>query len=91
MKTYLHNCFIMFISPVQMLRCFPVNWARCFLAGISRSVMLPLSFAEYFELVGEEKRDAWNSYPKFIISMDELPMDEDGIKQVNIIDFLLSA
>ncbi|WP_373481533.1 ATP-binding protein [Acetobacterium sp.] len=30
-------------------------------------------------------------YPKFIISMDELPMDEDGIKQVNIIDFLLSA
>ncbi|MDK2941255.1 MAG: uncharacterized protein PWP56_768 [Acetobacterium sp.] len=30
-------------------------------------------------------------YPKFIISMDELPMDEDGIKQVNIIDFLLGA
>lgn len=53
--------------------------------------MLPLSFAEYFELVGGEKRDAWNSYPKFIISMDKLPMDEDGIKQVNIIDFLLSA
>jgi len=29
-------------------------------------------------------------YPKFIISMDELPMNEDGIKQVNIVDFLLS-
>ncbi len=28
-------------------------------------------------------------YPKFIISMDEVPMNEDGIKQVNIIDFLL--
>jgi len=28
-------------------------------------------------------------YPKFILSMDELPMGEDGIKQVNIIDFLL--
>ena len=28
-------------------------------------------------------------YPKFIISMDELPMSEDGIKQVNIVDFLL--
>lgn len=28
-------------------------------------------------------------YPKFIISMDELPMDEDGIKQINIVDFLL--
>ncbi len=28
-------------------------------------------------------------YPKFIISMDELPMNEDGIKQVNIVNFLL--
>ncbi len=28
-------------------------------------------------------------YPKFILTMDELPMCEDGIKQVNIIDFLL--
>jgi len=28
-------------------------------------------------------------YPKFILSMDELPMGEDGIKQVNILDFLL--
>ncbi len=27
-------------------------------------------------------------YPKFIISMDEVPMNEDGIKQINIIDFL---
>lgn len=28
-------------------------------------------------------------YPKFIISMDEVPMSDDGIKQMNIIDFLL--
>ena len=28
-------------------------------------------------------------YPKFIISMDEAPMSEDGIKQINIINFLL--
>lgn len=28
-------------------------------------------------------------YPKFIISMDELPMGDEGIKQVNILDFLL--
>lgn len=28
-------------------------------------------------------------YPKFIISMDEVPMNEDGIRQVNIVDFLL--
>ena len=28
-------------------------------------------------------------YPKFILSMDELPMGDEGIKQVNIVDFLL--
>jgi len=28
-------------------------------------------------------------YPKVILSMDELPMGEDGINQVNIVDFLL--
>lgn len=29
-------------------------------------------------------------YPKYIISMDEIPMGEDGIKQLNVLDFLLS-
>lgn len=28
-------------------------------------------------------------YPKYIVTMDEVPMGEDGIKQVNIVDFLL--
>ena len=28
-------------------------------------------------------------YSKFIITMDEIPMIEDGIKQINIVDFLL--
>lgn len=28
-------------------------------------------------------------YSKFIITMDELPMCEDGIRQINVIDFLL--
>ena len=31
-----------------------------------------------------------DSYPKYIISMDEVPLSKDGIKQVNIIDFLLN-
>ena len=31
-----------------------------------------------------------DNYPKYIISMDELPMSEDGIEQINIIDFLLN-
>jgi predicted AAA+ superfamily ATPase len=30
-------------------------------------------------------------YPKFILSMDEIPMGEEGIKQVNIVDFLLGV
>lgn len=30
-------------------------------------------------------------YPKFILTMDEFPMNEDGIKQVNIVDFLLES
>jgi len=29
-------------------------------------------------------------YPKFILTMDELPMSDEGIKQLNIVDFLLS-
>lgn len=28
-------------------------------------------------------------YPKYIISMDEISMSEDGIKQINVVDFLL--
>lgn len=31
-----------------------------------------------------------DNYPKFIITMDEIPIEEDGIKQINIIDFLLN-
>lgn len=30
-----------------------------------------------------------DDYPKYIITMDELPMGEDGIRQINVIDFLL--
>lgn len=28
-------------------------------------------------------------YPKYIISMDEISMSEDGIRQVNVVDFLM--
>lgn len=30
-----------------------------------------------------------DNYPKYIITMDELPMDEEGIKVVNVMDFLM--
>ena len=32
-----------------------------------------------------------DNYPKYILSMDEFPLGEDGINQVNIIDFLLEG
>lgn len=30
-------------------------------------------------------------YPKYILTLDELPMGEDGIKQINLVDFLLEG
>ena len=30
-----------------------------------------------------------DNYPKYVLSMDDLPLSEDGILQQNIIDFLL--
>lgn len=30
-----------------------------------------------------------DNYPKYILSLDELPMNDEGIKQINLIDFLL--
>jgi predicted AAA+ superfamily ATPase len=32
-----------------------------------------------------------DNYPKYVLTMDDLPAGKDGIEQVNIIDFLLSA
>ena len=52
---------------------------------VSASVLDPSTFER--EIAPMRKLS--DHYPKFIISMDELPMSEDGIKQVNIVDFLL--
>lgn len=30
-----------------------------------------------------------NHYPKYIVTMDEVPMEEDGIRQLNVVEFLL--
>lgn len=30
-----------------------------------------------------------DNYPKYIITMDEIPMDEEGIKIINVVDFLM--
>lgn len=31
-----------------------------------------------------------DNYPKYIVTMDEIPMGEDGIRQINIVGFLIS-
>ena len=52
---------------------------------VAASILDPVTFAR--EIAPLKK--VFDHYPKFIISMDELPMSEDGIKQINIVDFLL--
>jgi len=52
---------------------------------VSASIIDPTTFARE---IAPLKKVA-DHYPKYIISMDELPMSNDGINQVNIVDFLL--
>ena len=52
---------------------------------VSASIIDPTTFAREIEPLKKVN----DHYPKFILSMDEIPMSEDGIKQVNIVDFML--
>lgn len=52
---------------------------------VAASVLDPTTFSR--EITPLQK--VTDHYPKFIISMDEISMSENGIKQINIIDFLL--
>lgn len=52
---------------------------------VAASVLDPNTFAR--EIAPLQKIP--DHYTKYIISMDEFPMSENGIKQINIIDFLL--
>jgi len=52
---------------------------------VSASILDPATFERE---IAPLKKVA-DHYPKFILSMDEFPMDDDGIKQINIVDFLL--
>ncbi len=52
---------------------------------VSASILDPNTFAREIEPLKKVN----DHYPKYILSMDEMPMGEDGIKQVNIVDFLL--
>jgi len=52
---------------------------------VAASVLDPVTFAREIEPL-KRIRD---NYPKYIISMDEFPIGENGIEQINVIDFLL--
>lgn len=52
---------------------------------VSASVLDPNTFSR--EITPLKK--IADHYPKYIISMDEISMSEDGIKQINVVDFLL--
>ena len=54
---------------------------------VAASVLDPNTFAREIAPL-KRVRD---NYPKYIITMDELPMEEDGIQVCNVIDFLLNT
>ena len=53
---------------------------------VSATVLDPNTFAREISPLEKIK----DNYPKYIVTMDELPMNKDGIKQINIIDFLMN-
>ena len=52
---------------------------------VAASVMDPMTFDREFGPLLKVK----DHFPKFVLTMDELPSGENGIRQLNIIDFLL--
>jgi predicted AAA+ superfamily ATPase len=54
---------------------------------VSASVLDPSAFEREFDPLKKIN----DHYPKLVLTMDDLPSGVDGIKQVNIIDFLLDA
>ena len=53
---------------------------------VAASVLDPATFEREFEPL----RIIKDHYPKFVLTMDDLPAGQDGIKQINIVDFLLN-
>ena len=54
---------------------------------VSASVLDPATFEREITPL----RRVQDNYPKFIITMDEISSDNEGIRQVNVVDFLLIA
>lgn len=53
---------------------------------VSATVLDPLTLKR--EITPLEKIK--DNYPKYVVTMNELPINKDGIKQINIIDFLMN-
>lgn len=53
---------------------------------VAASVLDPATFAREIAPLKAVK----DNYPKTILSLDELPMEEDGIRQENVLEFLLN-
>ena len=54
---------------------------------VSASVLDPATFEREIEPL----RRVHDNYPKYIVTMDEINTDNEGIRQINVIDFLLGA
>lgn len=54
---------------------------------VAASVMDPATFDREFEPLKKVK----DHYPKYVLTMDDLPVGQDGIEQMNIVDFLLKS
>ena len=54
---------------------------------VAASVLDPVTFAREIAPLKAVK----DNYPKSIISLDQLPMEAEGIRQINMIDFLLQV
>lgn len=52
---------------------------------VSASILDPVTYEREFAPL----KKIPDHYPKFVLTMDDFPMGEDGIRQMNIIDFLL--
>ena len=52
---------------------------------VAASILDPNTFEREFAPLRQIK----DNYPKYVITLDTLPMSENGIRQINAIDFLL--
>ena len=54
---------------------------------VSASILDPITFEREFKPL----RMINDHFQKFVLTMDDLPSEEDGIRQMNIVDFLLES